>query len=377
MSFNKKEDRLKSAWIWIGFAVFVFGVVLFTIYGVKLGAISHDHTAWSSFGSLLGGFFMIASTGATVATLFFLAHQNKEIQRVNVYQREVTQAQLAAMNFEQYINHRRLFMDRLVELQTSYENKFVFVDGESLYNKIFTKNGPTNLVFKVDLDDTEDGENLLRRIGTRLDRLDKFLDQSQWNHNETRKLVGMLIDVYGDLQIRWTGEAFDGDVMFFGKHTGVNIYSLDDFLAIARSIYNSLLFYTGNKKYDGLNKSMMRYPCDALIEFFLEYHKLKDAIDVVKIIPGLAVIERLYLDLESFRGFDSDWLLKSTYSSLLDVFRSKEHVRTLKDDVFMANFVSVAMKECALALETVGEEGDNYPLLLKAQEEINSLHSRY
>lgn len=264
MSFNKKEDRLKSAWIWIGFAVFVFGVVLFTTYGVRLGPISHDHTAWSSFGSLLGGFFMIASTGATVATLFFLAHQNKEIQRVNDYQREVTQAQLAAMNFEQYINHRRLFMDRLVELQTSYENKFVFVDGESLYNKIFTNNGPTNLVFKVDLDDTEDGENLLHRIGTRLDRLDKFLDQSQWNHNETRKLVGMLIDVYGDLQIRWTGEAFDGDVMFFGKHTGINIYSLDDFLAIARSIYNSLLFYTGNKKYYGLNKSMLRYPCDAL-----------------------------------------------------------------------------------------------------------------
>lgn len=96
----------------------------------------------------------------------------------------------------------------------------------------------------------------------------------------------------------------------------------------------------------------------------------------MKIIPGLAVMERLYLDLESFRGFDSDWLLKNSYSSLLDVFRSKEHVRTLKDDVFMADFVSVAMKECALALETVGEGNDNYPLLLKAQEEINSLHSR-
>jgi hypothetical protein len=377
VSFNKKEDRLKSAWIWIGFAVFVFGVVLFTTYGMKLGPISNDHAAWSSFGSLLSGFFMIASTGATVATLFFLAHQNKEIQKVNEYQREVTEAQLAAMNFEQYINHRRLFMDRLVELQTSHENKFVFVDGESLYNQVFTKNGPTNLVFKVDLDDTVSGENLLRRIGTRLDRLEKFLDQSQWDHNETRKLVGALIDVYGDLQIRWTGEAFDGDVIYFGNHTGINIYSLDDFLAVAKSIYSSLLFYTGNKKFDGFNKSMMRYPRDALIEFFLEYHKLKDAIDVVKIIPGLAVMERLYLDLESFRGFDSDWLLRNSYSSLLDVFRNKETVRTLKDDIFMANFVSIAMQECDLALKDFGEEDDNYALLLRAQERINSLHARY
>lgn len=360
-----------------GIVLGAFALIVFGLYWWNVGPISSDHTAWSSFGSLLSGVFTIAGAGATVATLLFLAEQNKQIQKVNEYQREVTQAQLAAMNFEQYINHRRLFMDRLVELQTSHENKFVFVDGESLYNQIFTKNGPTNLVFKVDLDDTEDGENLLRRIGTRLDRLEKFLDQPQWSHDETRKLVGMLIDVYGDFQIRWIGEAFDGDVMYFGKHTGINIYALDDFLAVAKSIYNSLLFYTGNKKYEGFNKSTMRYPRDALIEFFLEYHKLKDAIDVVKIIPGLAVMERLYLDLESFRGFDSDWLLKNSYSSLLDVFRNKETVRTLKDDIFMANFVSIAMQECGLALKDVGEADDNYPLLLQAQEQINSLNARY
>lgn len=359
-----------------GIVLGVFALTVFGLYWWNVGPISSDHTAWSSFGSLLSGVFTIAGAAATVATLVFLAHQNKQIQQVNEYQREVTQAQLAAMNFEQYINHRRLFMDRLVELQTSHENKFVFVDGESLYNQIFTKNGPTNLEFKVDLDDTEDGENLLRRISTRLDRLEKFLDQSQWDHNETRKLAGMLIDVYGDLQIRWTGEAFDGDVIFFGMHTGINIYSLDDFLAVAKSIYNSLLFYTGNKKFDGFNKSMMRYPRDALIEFFLEYHRLKEEIDVLKVIPGLAVMERLYLDLESFRGFDSDWLLKNSYSSLLDVFRNKEKVRVLKDDVFMANFVSVAQQECALALSAVGEQDENYPRLLKVQEQINSLHVR-
>lgn len=359
-----------------GIVLGAFALTVFGLYWWNVGPISSDHTAWSSFGSLLSGVFTIAGAAATVATLVFLAHQNKQIQKVNEYQREVTQAQLAAMDFEQYINHRRLFMDRLVELQTSHENKFVFVDGESLYNQIFTKNGPTNMAFKVDLDDTEDGENLLRRIGTRLDRLEHFLDQSQWDHNETRKLVGMLIDVYSDLQIRWIGEAFDGDVIYFGKHTGINIYSLDDFLAVAKSVYNSLLFYTGNKKYDGFNKSIMRYPRDALIEFFLEDYRLKEAIDVLKVIPGLAVMERLYLDLESFRGFDSDWLLKNSYSSLLDVFKNKEKVRVLKDDVFMANFVSIAQQECALAFETVGEQDENYPLLLKAQEQINSLHVR-
>jgi hypothetical protein len=361
---------LKRNWMWLGMAGVMLGLggKLFYTYSEMFPYVSDQHAAWSSFGSLMAGFFTLTGTVATIATLLFLARQSKEMQKV-------TQAQLAAMNFEQYINHRRLFLERLTELQISHEKKFVFVDGESLYNKIFTKNGPTNLVFKVDLDDTADGENLLRRIGIRLDRLEKFLDQSPWDHNETRKLVGMLTDVYGDLQIRWIGEAFDGDVIYFGKHTGINIYSLDDFLAVAKSIYNSLLFYTGNKKYEGFNKSTMRYPRDALIEFFLENHKLKDAIDVVKIIPGLAVMERLYLDLESFRGFDSDWLLKCSYSSLLNVFKNKQTVRALKDDVFMADFVSVAMQECGLALKDVGEADDNYPLLLKAQEQINSLHA--
>lgn len=363
---------LKRNWMWLGMAAVMVGLgwELFYTYYEKFPYVSDQHAAWSSFGSLMAGFFTLTGTVATIATLLFLARQNREMQKV-------TKAQLAAMNFEQYINHRRLFIERLGELKTSLENKFVFVNGESLYNQIFTKNGPTNLAFKVDLGDTEDGENLLRRIGTRLDRLEKFLDQPQWNHNETRKLVGMLTDVYGDLQIRWIGEAFDGDVMYFGKHTGINIYSLDEFLAIAKSIYSSLLFYTGNKKYEGFNKSTMRYPRDALIEFFLEDHKLEDAIAVLKIIPGLAVMERLYLDLESFRGFDSDWLLKNSYSFLLDVFRNKETVRTLKDDISMANFVSVAMQECDLAFKAVGEGDDNYPLLLKAQEQIKSLHARY
>ena len=373
MGFDKKEDRLKTAWIWIGFLVFTFGVILFTTYGVMLGPISHEHAAWSSFGSLLGGFFMIASTGATIATLLFLAHQNKQLQKVNQYQQAVTQAQLAAMNFEQYINHRRLFMDRLVELQSTFENKFVFVDGEKLYNNIFPKNGPTNLEFKVELDGSDVGENLLGRLGSRLEKLDKFLDQSQWKDEETRRLVGMLIEVYGDLQIRWTGEAFDGDIMFFRKHTGINIYSLNEFLTVAKSIYNSLLFYTGNSQFTGLDKSLMRYSRDALMEYFLNNHKNRETLEVLKIIPGLEVMERLYFNMDSLRGVNHDWLMKRSYSTLLEVFRSRNDVMKLRDDLFVNQLVSNGCRECSLAMETIGEENEDYELLKRCHEDFNTL----
>lgn len=136
MALDTKSKWLLAAWALIGMGVITFGGVLFTLYGSYLGPISHEHAAWSSFGSLLSGFFMVASTGATIATLLFLAHQNRQIQKTNAIQQQVTQAQLAATNFEQYVNHRRFFMERLTELQSSFGNAFNFEERESLYNKV-------------------------------------------------------------------------------------------------------------------------------------------------------------------------------------------------------------------------------------------------
>ena len=319
---------------------------------------------------------MIASTGATIATLLFLAFQNKQLQKVNEYQREVTQAQLGAMNFEQYINHRRLFMDRLSELQTTFENKFVFVDGEALYNKIFTKNGPTNLEFEVVPISTSPGENLLGRLGARLTRLDSFLNQSQWDSEATRKLVGLLIGINGDMQIRWKAESFDGDIVFFKNNTGINIYSLDEFLNIAKAIYNSLLFYTGNTLFIGLEKGLMRYPREALMEFFLYNHKLEESLKVVKSIPGLAVMERLYFNIESLRDDAGSWLMPETYSILLGIFGSRADVMKLHSDELVDELVSIGCHECFSAMENIGSEHDNYPVLQRCGDDLTALFSR-
>ena len=319
---------------------------------------------------------MIASTAATIATLLFLAFQNKQLQKVNEYQREVTQAQLAAMNFEQYINHRRLFMDRLGELQTTFENKFVFVDGEALYNRIFTKNGPTNLEFKVLPINDPSGENLLGRLGARLTRLDVFLNQSQWDREGTRKLVGLLIDIYTDLQIRWDSESFDGDIVFFKTNTGINIYSLDEFLRVAKSIYNSLLFYTGNPLFTGFEKGMMRYPREALMEFFLDNAKLRESLDVVKNIPGLAIMERLFFRIDTLRDDSGSWVMPETYSALLKVFGSRKDVTKLREDAFVDEIVSLGCHECFDAMQRVGSEKDDYSTLQQCGNDLNLLISR-
>ncbi|TCT98764.1 hypothetical protein [Pseudomonas sp. LP_4_YM] len=74
----------KERWVWIAMIllIVVLGYVLFSTYAEKLPYVSNNHSAWASFGALLAGFFTLTSTLATVATLLFLARQNKGMQKV-------------------------------------------------------------------------------------------------------------------------------------------------------------------------------------------------------------------------------------------------------------------------------------------------------
>ena len=365
MKSNEKEIHLSWIWISMGGVLLILGGVLFTFYGRSLGPVSHEHAAWSSFGSLLSGFFTLTGTVATIATLLFLNKQNQD-------QQKVTQAQISAMTFEQYINHRKLFMDRLLELQVTFENQLLFSNGEKLYRELFPNNRPTNLEFIVKPIQTEAVENLLGRLGGRLARLDEMLDKSHWKEDEVQNLVLLLLNVHGDLHIRWDGEAFDGDVFFLGKNTGINIYSVDEFLGRAKAIYNSLLFYTGNTQFEGLQKGGPRYVREALIKFFNGRHRLRDGVDVLKNIPGLEVMERLLFLTEELRGSDGNWIMLNTFRTLESAFESRESVVKLRDDLFVNTFVSIGFQEASMEMLNIGEDDKNYSKLKHCTEEMTN-----
>lgn len=274
-----------GAWLTIGVGVVGFGVVLFTLYGINLGPISHEHAAWSNFGSLLSGFFMVASTGATVATLLFLAHQNKQIQKTNTEQQRVTNAQLAAVNFEQYVNHRRFFMERLSELQSMFGNTFVFEDNDALYNKVFPKNTPTNLEFEAEVVIDPASQNYLGTFNLHLSALSDYASNPREDNRNGGWLVGKLINLSEALNLRMINEVSEGDLVFGGKRTAINICASDKFVSIAKAIYDSFMFYTGNDKIAGLKLPMGRSANDSLIEYFL---KIKDHPDVIQVLKPLA-----------------------------------------------------------------------------------------
>lgn len=375
VSFDKKDDKLKTAWIWIAFIIVILGAILFTTYWWMLGPISHDHAAWSSFGSLLSGFFMVASTAATVATLLFLAHQNRQIQKTNEDQQKVTEKQLAAVNFEQYVNHRRYFMERLSGLQSAFGNRFVFEDTDDLYNKVFPKNSPTNLEFTAEVISVPATQNYLGKFRYQLDKLAEFSKSPEWERNGGRRLIGLLIDLSSTLNVRMVGEAFDGDVKFGNKMTFINIYSPDEFIEFAKSVFNSFVFYTGNEKFNGLERPMQRSASDSLMKFFLTQKQEPALIEICKKAPGLEIMEKIYFNLCVMKHVDF-WLMQPTYATLMNAFSSRTGVMQLQDKDFVDQLADVGCCAASTALNQSSEADDGYELIKQTHELFNLLLAR-
>lgn len=363
-----------GAWLTIGVGVVGFGIVLFTLYGINLGLISHEHAAWSSFGSLLSGFFMVASTGATVATLLFLAHQNKQIQKTNTEQQRVTNAQLAAMNFEQYVNHRRFFMERLNELQAMFGNTFVFENRDALYNKVFPKNTPTNLGFKAEVVTDPKSQNYLGALNLHLSVLRDYAKSPGRTDENGRWLMGKLINLSEALDLRMVNEVAEGDLEFKGKRTPVNIYGADEFVMVATAIYDSFMFYTGNDKAERLLFPMGRSANDSLMEYFLGRKEYPEIVKVLKPLPGLETLERIYFELREISTDHFD-CLEPIYARFLKIFSSAAGVQELRDGVFFVELLKEGRRCTADALARSKKGDDDYDKLKEINDDFDLLIS--
>ncbi|PBJ12925.1 hypothetical protein BSF43_18800 [Pseudomonas ogarae] len=122
---------MKANWILAGVGIAVGVGVLVAVgvlcaYGYYLGPVSKLTTDWGSFGSVMSGAFTLLSSFATIGTLLFLyLQQVKSEERQVALDAEnlakqqkhdvVVEKQLAALTFEQYLNHRKVFIERLNE----------------------------------------------------------------------------------------------------------------------------------------------------------------------------------------------------------------------------------------------------------------------
>jgi len=350
-----------SGWYWVGGVVILCllsGAALFFTYAHYFPTIMGFREDWNVFGALLGGFGSCIGALATLSTLLFLAHQNRALGEQNRKQLDFIEWQITSQTFEQYVSHRSLFLERLSEIRADLDDKYAFYNGADLYSALFPENDPTTVKFQTEVSPFSEAQNLLAKLGGDFERLDGFLRESQWDHEKTSKLVKTLWSIHGLLHAKWEGDDADGDVYFFNRNTGLNIYTPYDFVESMVLIYNALLRYSGNPKTYLCSIGVTRYVREALIRYFNETIA-SDPLYALKTAPKLAVLEDMLFQVGSLVREDGSWLLPETYRQLSEFFFSRENVVRLQDAALVDEFVTASYAEMLFVESTLPPEGDH------------------
>lgn len=138
----------------------------------------------------------------------------------------------------------------------------------------------------------------------------------------------------------------DGDIYFFDIRTGINIYAIPGTLRRIESVFNSILFYSGNNSVPQIyHKGQSPFLREALYKVLTKSSKTKDALQIKYPSPGVALLHDIYQCIEDnllySKGVleDSRRLIAATLSNHANLNRLNDgdHVReilkTLADDI--------------------------------------------
>ncbi len=315
-------------WMWLTIVgVMLFGVTglgykIFSTYAATFPYISNDHTAWASFGSLLAGFFTLTGTVATVATLLFLARQNKAMQKV-------TQAQLDTLTFERYINHRKLFIEQLKDLEIAHNNSFRFINPNKLYKDLFRENGPHNCDFSSvpEFDDKGYGLNNVGKIIFGFDGLEDRCNIPHFDRAEVDEFVRHLVYYHNEvLMIERVRDGREGDLKFGSTPYLINIFSLSEFFTVAVDVSNMILQFSGNSLLSSFkSKHESRWVRDALMEYYYVSEGYLP-ISITSEIAGVKDLVSIYFEVFQLRNSENGLLFPKTNSRLIQAFSSSSNV---------------------------------------------------
>ncbi|MEQ4191908.1 hypothetical protein ABNM11_25000 [Pseudomonas syringae] len=362
----------KICWLF-GVPMVLFAGIVFSLYWYNLGDISHLHEPWSSFGSLLSGVSTLVGAVATIGTLVYLSHQNKEMQKV-------TQAQLNTLSFERYINHRKLFTDQLNELVATHKSTLAFRDPSHLYNSIFLMNSPHHCEFSVPptYDENGDGTNHVGLLYRKLERIKSALDLAQPDADDVDRLVHDLIDLsYDLLMIEPVGNRRVGDVVFMDSVYGFNIFALDEFIKPALNIANMIFRFTNNPTIDAqLIQGNSFFVKEALIKTFFPM-RTKLPLNVYDNILGLSTFVWVYLvALNLYVG--NDLLLPDTVKLLRKKLFSVEAVNELALTEKSNYVLDVCLHELKRKLSGMTHKDEHYVQAMEIDNRLRGLidHNR-
>ncbi|WP_095113585.1 hypothetical protein [Pseudomonas sp. Irchel 3H7] len=218
-------------------------VAVLAIYYKHLGSISNEPQDWSAFGSVMSGSFTLLAATATTATLLLLIRQKKDADAV-------VAKQIIAMQFEQYIKHRSLFMETLDDIEDKFDDAFSFNDRSQIYRLFFPKNSAFHMsyiggsfceaIFEKYKEVLDAEINLVRCKG--LDQATEF----GWALRRLNDLLGInwsRIEREGELRV------FQGHISYRGyKYAGLNLFHISSDLSRINHVVSYLLEFSGREE---------------------------------------------------------------------------------------------------------------------------------
>ena len=366
---DKDESIWSRLWFLSALGVFVictaFGAILFGTYGYFFPKLSGVRDDWNVFGALLGAFGSCIGAVATLATLLFLAHQNRQQQeqnrkqqQQNQQQQEFIEWQVKTQTFQNFLTHSRVFRERLVEIQSRFDDNIRFPEVESIYFELFPHNGAARVDLTSLPEASEVSNNLLGNLKAQFERLDSLLEKTEWTEAEAYDLATQMFKMVSDLGFEWVGESADGDIVTGDTHTGINIYSLHEALRRMRVVYNTYLRFTGNPEFTGLDRGVSSFVSEAMMQCrrlsrFLIYNS----------IPCLRDLQKLYFDVRLLRNDSKNLLLPDFYGLLQATFESSEDVAKLNDVEVYASILIRGIQEINEALSKLDEDDKKAEML--------------
>jgi len=334
---NVREYPWISGVIGVGLLI-IFAI--FTTYALSLGPRSHDHTAWSSFGSMLAGVFTLFGTTATIATLLFLNAQFKE-------QQKVTAKQIEAVTFEQYLNHRKLFLERLKEIEESFDNNIKFKNQDKLYHNIFPQNSPLECSFRVQIVSGQ-----LAKAGDLSDmfssfvQMKKMLENKSWITAEADNLIRHLMLMPKSLGFLHVEKDFEGDLALDGNNLGINIYSIDEYINRVTVVLNAFLVFTGNHPVESVNHlSESAELRKALILNFEAQYSPRHSLVPIRKYPIIYSLERLHHWVDQAKDAVGHRMFIGAWQTMNTALSSKIRANSFKDKAKQISMIKEFMME--------------------------------
>jgi len=243
----------------------------------------------------------------------------------------IIKQQAEALAFEQYLKHRDLFIKIMSDTVKTCPRKIEIYNVDELYKNIFPSNNPTaRPSYSVEINNTQ--ACTPRDLTSILAMYSILTDQIQSNSADC---AHTLLRLMGMLKINCLDHPSNGDLIFNGNNTGINIYSIYLKTNETVKVINSILYFTGNSQVKYIDHfATSGLLTKALIEHFNNKAAPRDTFYAVKNEPWLQDLEKLYI--RTYNDTDFQKIFKNTSIKLQLFFSTREKVITLSknpDDI--------------------------------------------